>query len=316
MRRFVHLLPSVISLVLLAVSIWVLTQELSEYKPSQIGQSLATLSPQAVGWAILLTLCNCLTFTLYDTLATVYIRHPLPWYKTALVGLTSIPVSNIVGFGLLSGSAIRYRFYVPWGLSAVQIAQVIGFCNVGFWLGLFMVGGIVFVAEPVAIPQILHLPFASVRPMGVIFLAVIVAYLGWNWVSSRSLTVGPWTIPHLSLSLCLGQIATASLDWLLAATTLYALLSSQISSHTPLAYGSFFSIYLLAQFAGVVSNVPGGLGVFETVILLLLSHPSSSVTVLGALLTYRAIYYLMPLAIAMVLLTGYEFYQHYQRRSV
>ncbi len=72
---------------------------------------------------------------------------------------------------------------------------------------------------------------------------------------------------------------------------------------------AFFGIYLLAQLAGVVSNVPGGLGVFETVILLLLKSFISSATLFGALLAYRAIYYLLPLCIAVLLLGIYELRQ-------
>lgn len=61
--------------------------------------------------------------------------------------------------------------------------------------------------------------------------------------------------------------------------------------------------------AGVVSNVPGGLGVFETVILLLLAPQVPAVSVLGALLAYRAVYYFLPLMVAIVLLGFYEIYQ-------
>ena len=72
---------------------------------------------------------------------------------------------------------------------------------------------------------------------------------------------------------------------------------------------TFFGAYLLAQFAGVVSTVPGGLGIFETVILLRL-HPSvSSSLLLGTLVVYRVIYYLLPLVGAIGLLGLYELRQ-------
>lgn len=50
----------------------------------------------------------------------------------------------IIGFALLTGSAIRYRLYSTWGLSAVEITNIVAFCNLSFWLGLFTVSGVMF----------------------------------------------------------------------------------------------------------------------------------------------------------------------------
>jgi phosphatidylglycerol lysyltransferase len=59
----------------------------------------------------------------------------------------------------------------------------------------------------------------------------------------------------------------------------------------------------------VISNVPGGIGVFETVLLLLLrSVPEGRL--LGALVAYRAIYYFVPFAIALALLGAHELWAH------
>jgi glycosyltransferase 2 family protein len=74
----------------------------------------------------------------------------------------------------------------------------------------------------------------------------------------------------------------------------------------PLSYPGFFGIYLLAQLASIISNIPGGLGVFETVMLLLLSPPISSATLFSALLVYRGLYYLLPLIVATVMLIASE----------
>nr|WP_217523130.1 lysylphosphatidylglycerol synthase domain-containing protein [Pleurocapsa sp. PCC 7327] len=83
---------------------------------------------------------------------------------------------------------------------------------------------------------------------------------------------------------------------------------------TPLSYPEFFGIYLLAQIAGIISNVPGGLGVFETVMLLLLSPPVSSASLLGALLAYRGIYYFLPLSSAILILGLDELHQRFISR--
>lgn len=77
-----------------------------------------------------------------------------------------------------------------------------------------------------------------------------------------------------------------------------------------LSFWGFLGIFLLAQLTGIVSNVPGGIGVFETVMILMLSPPIASNKLLGALLAYRAVYYLIPLFLGIVLFAGHEFKQH------
>lgn len=298
LRRIARLIPSGLGLVLLGISMWTLHRELQQYSFEEVLRSLAAIPRNFLGLAIALTMMNYFVLTGYDTLAVRYVRHPLPYRKTALAAMVSISISNSIGLSLLSGSAIRYRFYTTWGLSAVEIAHIIAFCNLGFWLGLFAVGGIVFLLAPVAIPALLHLPFSAAQPLGWIFLAVAIGYLLWNMLSRRALQIGHFVFPHLPMPLALAQVSIASMDWMLAAAILYALLPAAV----PLSYPAFFSIYLLGQIAGVISNVPGGLGVFETVILLLLSPSIPSAKIFGALIAYRGIYYLAPLCVAVVLL--------------
>ncbi|HEY9646714.1 MAG TPA: lysylphosphatidylglycerol synthase domain-containing protein [Chroococcidiopsis sp.] len=306
LKRLLRLLPALISVILLIASIWVIRQELQQYQSQEIWRHLAAIPRSSLGWAIALTLLNVFVFTGYDTLAARYVRHPLPYAQTAIAAATSIPVSNSVGLALLSGSAIRYRFYAPWGVPPLKIAQIIAFCNLSFWLGLFSVGGLLFLLLPIKIPPSLHLPVDSTQPIGAIFLSVIVAYLLWNVFSPKSLSLGKTTIPHLPIPLCIGQIAVSSLDWTLAAAVLYALLPTPAAVPYTVPYTAYFGIYLLAQFAGVVSNVPGGLGVFETVMLLLLRAMVPSSALFGALIAYRVVYYLLPLSLAVLLMAGYE----------
>lgn len=294
-----QILSVLIGFGLFGLAIWTISKEFRTYHPREVIRNLHAIPSETLLLAIALVVANYVVLAGYDLLAIRYIRHPLPSPQTALVGFISYAVSNCVGFALLSGSAIRYHFYSRWGLSKTEIAKIIAFCNLSFWVGLFAVGGVLFLIEPLQVPALLKLPFKSVHPIGAIFLAIIIGYFIWNVLSKqRSLQIGRWTIPHLSWQLSLMQIGVTSIDWALAAGVLYVLMPSDL----PLSYPGFFGVYLLAQLSGIISNVPGGLGVFETVILLLLSPPVSSASLLGALLAYRGIYYFLPLAIALACL--------------
>lgn len=293
---------SLFGLLLLVLSLWAIANELRQYNYRDILNSLAAIPKSRVSWAIWLTALGYLVMIGYDILGFNYINRSLSWNKIAFTNFISSAFSNTIGFALLTGSAIRYRFYASWGVSAVAIAQVIAFANFTFWLGMFAVAGLLFVINPLKIPTQLHLPFATVRPIGVIFLLLVAVYLLGSIFIKQPLIIRGHEFRFPSFTISLAQIAISSFDWILAAAVLYALLPSNIS----LSYLDFLGIYLLAMFAGVVSNVPGGLGVFETIILLILSSKVSAAAVLGSMLAYRGVYYFLPLLVAAGLLGIYE----------
>ena len=103
----------------------------------------------------------------------------------------------------------------------------------------------------------------------------------------------------------LQQISLAVPDWIFASMTLYVLLPSVIKM--PLL--SFISIFMTAQFVGVISFVPGGLGVFEATMLLLLPEGASHPQLIGSLVMFRVIYYLAHLGIGASMLGMYELLQ-------
>ncbi|AVH65716.1 hypothetical protein CDG77_26410 [Nostoc sp. 'Peltigera membranacea cyanobiont' 213] len=287
---------------LLVLSLWAIASELHEYNYRDILNSLAAIPKSRLSWAIWLTVLGYLVMIGYDILGFSYINRSLSWNKIALTSFISSAFSNTIGFALLTGSAIRYRFYSSWGVSAVAIAQVIAFANFTFWLGMFAVAGCLFLINPLKIPTQLHLPFVSVRPIGVIFLLLVAGYLVGSIFVKQPLIIRGQEFRFPDFKISLIQIAISSLDWILAAAVLYAVLPSNIS----LSYLDFLGIYLLAMFAGVISNVPGGLGVFETIILLILSSKVSAAAILGAMLAYRGVYYFLPLLVASGLLGLYE----------
>jgi glycosyltransferase 2 family protein len=310
-KRLSELGLALLGVFLFGLSVLAITYELRRYGFQDVLRSLSEIPIPHLLLAIAFTLTNYLMLTVYDVLALQYIRRSLSYAKVALASIISYAISNTIGFALLTGSTIRYRFYSIWGFSTLEIANIVAFSNLGFWLGLFAVSGVVFLLEPVSIPRLLHLPFESVRSLSVIFLITVFSYLIWSALGRRSLKIGRWVMPHLSIGLSLSQILVTSLDWALAGGVLYVVLPPNSFS-----FPAFFSIYLLAQIAGLLSHVPGGLGVVETIVLLLLSPPIPSADLFGALLAYRVIYYLLPLAIALLLLGLYEIRQRLPKSSI
>ena len=57
------------------------------------------------------------------------------------------------------------------------------------------------------------------------------------------------------------------------------------------------SVLLLAAVAGVITHIPGNLGVLEAVFVALLAHRMPQHEVLAAIVAYRVVYYLVPLGV-------------------
>jgi hypothetical protein len=91
------------------------------------------------------------------------------------------------------------------------------------------------------------------------------------------------------------QLAISAVNWSLMAGAVFMLLQQQV------AYTDVLTVLLIGAVAGVITHVPAGLGIFEFVFVALLSHQVPESRLLGALLGYRAIYYLVPLMVAAVL---------------
>jgi phosphatidylglycerol lysyltransferase len=296
MRKFLRKITPWISVILFVIAAVIIHHKLRQYHYHDIAAELVKIPAHHILPAIALTFLDYFILTGYDTLALFYIGHRLPYRKIAVASFVGYVFSH--NATILGGSAARYRIYSGLGLSAGQVARLILFCSVTFWLGFLALGGFTFVLHPQAIEHGTHMPFKTTWPIGVIFLALLATYLIVTMVRKKPITISDWelAIPSPRLSLC--QIALASIDWAAAGSVLYVLLTNSIE----MDYPEFLEIFLLAQITGLVSSVPGGLGVFEGMMLLLLSETAPASALIGSLLVYRMIYYLLPLGLASIIL--------------
>ena len=308
-------LTSLIPLVLFATALWLLHGEL---EPSHYHQALAyvrQLPNLALVAAAGLTALGYLALTGYDLLGCRYAGSRLPYRQVALAGFTAYAFSNTLGQALLTGAPLRFRLYGTWGVSAEQVTKIVGFGFLTFWVGFVSLTGLVFALTPSMLPPALDLlgPPDSGRVrqrlLGAALLALVALYLAACALYRKTLVVRTWQFSLPTLRLALAQVAVSAIDWLLAAAVLYALLPRET---TP-AFPGFLVAFLLAQMAGFTSQVPGGLGVFESVLVLSLGAGASGSPgtggLLGALLLYRAIYYLGPLVLAALTLAGVELHR-------
>ena len=291
-----------LGVLLFGLALWVLHRELKTVHYIDVAREIRALPPLRVILSLALAALGYLALTGYDAAGVRYIGHALPYSRTALVSFISYAVSQNVGGSLVSGGSVRLRLYSQWGFSTVDITKVVAFCALTFWVGFFSVGGGYLLLGSLRLPSGFPVSPVVLRILGAVFLAVVAAYLSACAFRRAPLRMKDWEIPLPSLRIALAQVIIGSLDWILSAGVLYVLLPPGGG----LSFSEFLSPYLVAQATGLVSQVPGGVGVFETVLLLLLSPRVGRGPMIGAMLVYRAIYYLLPLALAAAAIGFYE----------
>lgn len=301
--RFQRFTP-LIGLFLFLFALYVLKRALGENGYQQIFRAVAQYPSQRILGAIGLTAASYALLTLYDHLALRYLRQSIGLVRVSLASFINYCFSRNIGFALLTGGSIRYRFYSAWGLSAEEIARLIAFAAMTFIVGLLTAGGTVLLLSPATLPALPY-PVWTLGPLGALALSLVFAYLLLVFLRRRPFRIRHWEILLPTPSQSLAQVLIGTCDWLLKAGILYYLLSEIV----PLTLVSFLEVYLVAQVIATLSHVPGGLGVFETAVVMLIPELSAA-DLLATLLVYRGIYFLLPFCCAILLLGGLETLQH------
>jgi len=304
-RRWKRLVGALLSVTVLSVALWVLHGEIVELKPAAILTYARSLPLAHLLASVAFTSCGYLVLTLYDALALRYVRHPLAYRHSAWASFTAFAVAHNVGVAALSGGSIRYRVYSLLGLSGSGITRIILFISVTFALGASALLGIAILSASPAEISVLRFSPALRDTLGITLLAVPAAYfLATVWIRTP-IALGKWEVTLPSPKIGLAQVMVSVADLAFAGAALFVLLKPELN----VGFIPFMGIYLIAVAAGLVSNVPGGIGVFEAVLLLCLPGVERS-ALLGTVIVYRLIYYVAPLALALLLLAANEAKQH------
>ena len=300
LASLLHRAAPVLGVALFALAVWLLYRELAHYRFEDIRHSLASLPRARIYAACLLTALSYMVLTGYDALALEYIERSLPYRRIALASFLGYVLSHNIGLSILGATAPRYRLYSSSDLSTGEVAKVLTFTSLTFWIGWLTLAGTALLIDPKIVS--LLLPHFVGRGVGAAMLAVVVAYVFWTLFRHRPLTLGRWSIEVPSTRTAAVQIALSVVDWLISAGVLFVLLPN----HSHISYPAFLGVFLFSVMAGLISHVPGGLGVFETVMVMALRKTVPGHALIGSLLAYRVIYYLLPLCVAALLFALHE----------
>ncbi|HSH49111.1 MAG TPA: lysylphosphatidylglycerol synthase domain-containing protein, partial [Halomonas sp.] len=284
---------------LFGLALWFIHRELTHLDLRSILSQIAATPPGLILLAAVATAGSYIGLTGYDRLALRWIDRPFAYRRIALASFISYALAHNVGFSVLSGGAVRFKLYGGWGLSAAEIAKIIGFVAWTTTLGMSTILGIAAIGEGQRLVGAVGLPGWFGSLFGGVLLLIPAGWLALAALKIGKLTWRGHTLTVPPLPIAAGQITVSLIDHAFAALALYALLPDSIG------FGllGFLGLYVVANTIGLISHVPGGVGVFDALILLAVPHEAKAST-LAALVIYRLVYYLLPLTLAGLLLAG------------
>lgn len=275
--------------ILVPVLLYLLVRNLDwqEVKHALVSYKLSTL---LIGAAI--ALASYMVFASYDLLSRRYTGHQVPTRKVLPLAFVcyafNLNLSSWVG-----GIALRYRLYGKLGLKAATITKILSLGLVTNWLGYLFIGGTVFALGFPNLPDGMKIGATGLRLIGVAMVLVGLAYVfACRFAKRRTWTIKSQEITLPTCRFALLQAGTGALNWALMGALMFTLLPGKAS------YFEILAILLISSIAGVITHIPAGLGVLEAIFISLLQGEFSKGALLAGLIGYRALYFLMPLAIA------------------
>jgi len=300
-NRLKAALGVIASVAIALLAAYVLYRTFQRISLSDVLERMRDVPPRVLLTAALFATCSFLALALYEIAVVRYVKRPLGRLKPMVTALVAFPLGHAIGQAMLSSGAIRYRMYTPAGFSAMEVGAAVLLANLPYALafGLMLDLSLVFGAERLA--PIFRISSIWLVVIGCLGLAKDLGYQLLVRLRKAPVRLGGWAVNLPSPAMTALQLVVGLIDLTLVSNVMYMLLPESAN----IAYLPFMAVYLASVLAGVLSHVPAGLGVLESVLLLLLPDVPPA-DLLAAVLLYRVIYEILPLLGALALWGTYE----------
>lgn len=283
-----------LTLAFFAVVAWLLIKHARTIEWSEVGDAISAYPAGTLLAAAALAALSHGIYSTYDLLGRHWTGHGVP--ARTVQAVTFVSYAFNLNFGsLVGGFAFRYRLYSRLGLDNPTITRVLGLSLTTNWLGYLLLAGGVFALRIITPPEGWDIGAGALQALGFALVGAALAYIALCAFSKRrewSIRGHDIVLPPTRLALL--QLALSCANWMVIAATIHTLLQGRAG------YALVLGVLLIAAIAGVITHIPAGLGVLEAVFVTFLVPPLAQGGVIAALLAYRALYYLAPLALAAV----------------
>ena len=291
---------SVLALLLFVLAVVAIRAMLHDVDGEQILQAVRGMTATTLGLAGLCVAGSYAFLVGYDASALRHIGRRVPARTLAVGSFCAYAMGNTVGLAVLSGGAVRHRFYQRSGLGLRDVTIVSTFCALAFGISVSLVGLVALVVYPDLLEGGLPVPAAVLRWSSAAALIVSVTLLAAGSLYARPIGIGRFRMRMPVPSVLMAQVVFSLGELSLAALALFLLLPETAS----IGYPRFVCLFAAASLVAALSHVPGGVGVFDGLMIGGLgAHGESVPGAAAAVLVYRALYYLGPFLMS-VLLVG------------
>lgn len=281
------------ALLLLATAAFFLVRLFQRVNMTEIALGLRSLSKPRLALAAAATAGSYGLLSVYDYLGIRHQSAPLSYAKTLATSFVVYAFNFNLG-SLIGAVGMRYRLYTRWGLSPTAVGRITVSSAVISWTGFCLVAGLWLTATNPAVPAGFGRLDTALLPVGLLALALVALYLTGCARAKRPLKLLAWTLEVPAPAAAALHLGVACAQWMLVGLSLWLMFPASLG----LPFGEVMIVYLVAAIAGLVVHVPAGLGVLEGVFVVWLADRIPKETVLTALIGFRAVYYLIPLALA------------------
>jgi uncharacterized membrane protein YbhN (UPF0104 family) len=161
-----------------------------------------------------------------------------------------------------------------------------------------VLGDVALFARPEFAQALTGMPRTATLTLAAALALVPVGYLVLAAAFRGRLHIHRWFFEMPGLPLATAQILLGALNFICVAACLHA----TVSAVAAIPYLEVLYAFVLANTATIITHAPGGLGVIETVVILVLQRPE----LIGAVLVFRFVYFLVPLCLGGMLLVVSE----------
>lgn len=298
--------PYLVGGAMFGVAVWVLRGALRRYGIDDLHAELAALTLHQLVLAITFTALSFMALVGYEWSALGLVGKRMPFGHLCLASFATQSIAHSTGFAFVIGATLRYHFYSDRGLGIADVAKVQMYFTATFTLGVATLAGAVVLIEPGRLAVATGLPPTLWRAAAATALTLVSAYVIWGGFFHRPLRWRgrEFILPGASATLI--QIFFGVADLIAVAAALYVLLPEELG----LSYLEVLAVFMASIVIGLLSHVPGSLGVFESAVVLLIQPTEEqALPLIGALLAFRAVYYLLPLLCGIVVLAGSELHR-------
>lgn len=301
----------VVGLLAVLFSSWLLYHEVRGLSLEDIVVSFRAIAGWQWSLSILAAICAYTMLALYDRLALMHVGRQVSFPFVLATSFTTYALSHNIGASVFSGAVVRYRAYTSKGLTVAEVALLIAFCSFTFTLGVLIVGAVSLLLEP----QVLARYFDAGPLLGPIVacavLLLVALYVIGSLLGFRPLRFRRFHLEYPRRNVVFRQLAIAPAEILFSAAIIYFALPPETNP----GFLVVLAVFVISFSLALISHAPGGLGVLEVTFLAGLSDVPDT-DVLAALLVFRILYLLVPFAIAILIVLGFEQSRIWQRRKI